>query len=70
MLWLKRCVMPTLPYEVIVADVVYPTVLAHGRSLGLLSAMIVCLQRGLRVLFQNFYNVVVEEDNEITLSSI
>jgi len=23
MLWLKRCVMPTLPHEVVVADVVY-----------------------------------------------
>ena len=71
MLWLKRCVMPTLPHEVIIADKVYPAVLlAHGRSLSLLSAMIGCLQRGLQVLCQNFYNVVVEEDNEITLSSI
>ena len=26
MLWLKRCVVPTLPHEVIVADVVYPAV--------------------------------------------
>ena len=27
MLWLKRCAVPTLPHEVIVADVVYPAVL-------------------------------------------
>ena len=27
MIWLKRCVVPTLPYEVIVADVVYPMIL-------------------------------------------
>jgi len=48
MLWLKRCVMPILPHEVIVADVAYPTVLlAHGRSLSLLFAMIDCLQSGL-----------------------
>jgi len=32
MLWLKRCVVPTLPLEVIVTDVVYPTVLlAHEK---------------------------------------
>jgi len=34
MLWLKRCVVPTLPHEVIVADVVYQAVLlAHGSQL-------------------------------------
>ena len=27
MLWLKRCVVPTRPHEVIIADVVYPAVL-------------------------------------------
>ena len=26
MLWLKQCIVPALPYEVIVADVVYPAV--------------------------------------------
>ena len=41
MLWLKRCVMPTLPHEVIVADVVYPAVLlAYGKSIALLPAMV------------------------------
>ena len=27
MMWLKRCIVPTLPHEVVVADVVYLTVL-------------------------------------------
>ena len=27
MLWLKRCVVPTLPHEVIIIEVVYPVVL-------------------------------------------
>ena len=35
MLWLKRCVVPTLPHEVIVADVVYLAVLlAYGKSIA------------------------------------
>ena len=41
-LWLKRCVVPTLPHEVIIADMVYPAVLlAHGKSIALLLAMVV-----------------------------
>ena len=65
MLWLKRCVVPTLPHEVIVTDVVYPAILlAHGRSLGLPPAMVGCLQSGLQVLCQSFCNVVIEEDKE------
>ena len=64
-MWLKRCVVPTLPHEVIVTDVVYPAILlAHGRSLGLPPAMVGCLQNGFRVLCQSFCNVVVEEDKE------
>ena len=40
MLWLKRYVVPTLSHEVIVADVVYPTILlAHEKSIVLLPAM-------------------------------
>jgi len=65
MLWLKRCIVPTLPHEVIVADVVYLAVLlTYGQYLGLLPAMVGCLQSGLRVLCQSFYNVVAEEDRE------
>jgi len=65
MLWLKWCVVATLPHEVIVADIVYPTILlVYGRSLGLLSAKVGCLQSGLRVLCRSFCNVVTEEDKE------
>jgi len=65
MLWLKWCVVPTLPHEVIVVDVVCPAVLlAHDQSLCLLPAMVGCLQSGLRVLCQSFCNVVAEEDKE------
>jgi len=31
MLWLKRCIVPTLPHKVIVTDVVYPAVLLAFR---------------------------------------
>jgi len=65
MLWLKQCIVPTLPYEVIVAYVVYLVILlAHDQFLNLLPAMIGCLHSRLRVLCESFYNVVVEEDNE------
>ena len=48
MLWLKRCVIPTLPHEVIIADVAYPSILlANIQSLSLLPAMVGCLQSGL-----------------------
>ena len=47
-LWLKRCMVPKLPHEVIVADVVYPTILlAHEKSISLLQAMVVGIQSGL-----------------------
>jgi len=55
MLWLKRCVVPTLPHEVIVADVVYPAVLlAHGKSITLLLAMVAGIQSRLRALAKRF----------------
>ena len=64
-LWLKRCVVPILPHEFIVADVVYLAVLiAYSQSLSLLPAMVDCLQSGLRVLCQSFCNIVAEEDRE------
>ena len=48
MLWLKWCIVPTLPHEVIVADMVYPAIfLVHGWPLSLLSATIGYLQSGL-----------------------
>jgi len=56
---------PTQCHEVIFTDVVYPAILlAYGRSLGLLPAMVGYLQSGLQVLYQIFSNVVVEEDKE------
>ena len=62
MLWLKKCVVPTLPHEAISMDVVYPAVmLAYGRPIGLLPAMVSCLQSGLRVLTTSFCRT--EEEN-------
>ena len=58
MLWLKQCVVPTLSHEVIVADVVYPTIfLAHGKSISLLLAMVAGIQSGLRALMKSFCQV-------------
>ena len=58
MLWLKRCVVPILFHEVIVADVVYPAVLlAFGRDISLLPMMMRCIQSGLRVLTKTFCKV-------------
>jgi len=63
MLWLKKCMVPTLPHEAISIDVVYPKVLlAHGRPLGLLPAMVSCIQSGLRLLTTQFCNVETEVD--------
>ena len=48
MLWLKRCMVLMLPHEVIVADVVYPAVLlAHGKSISLLLAMVAGIKSNL-----------------------
>jgi len=58
MLWLKHCVVPTLPHKVIVANVMYPTVLlAHGKSISVLSAMVADIQSGLRVLAKSLCQV-------------
>ena len=57
-LWLKRCVVPTLPHEVIVADVVYPAVLlAYEKSISLLPALVTGIQSGLRALTKSFCQV-------------
>ena len=65
MLWLKHCVVPTLPHEVIVADVVYPVVLlAYGRSIALLPAMVAGIQSGLRALAQSLCKVEAIVDSE------
>ena len=65
MLWLKRCVVPTLPHEVIVADVVYPAVLlAHGNPIALLPAMAAGIQSGLRALTKSFCEPPKTADSE------
>jgi len=58
MLWLKRRVVPMLPHEVIVTDVVYPAVLlAHEKSIALFPAMMVGIHSGLHALARSFYQV-------------
>jgi len=58
MLWLKCCMMPTLPHEVIIANVVYPAVLlAHRKSIVLLPDMVAGIQSGLRALAKSFCRV-------------
>ena len=73
MLWLKRCVVPALPHEVIISGVVYPAVLlAHGKSIVLLPAMVAGIQSGLRALTKSFCHVKVimdAEDNPVTDSN-
>ena len=58
MLWLKRCVVPTLSHEVIIADVVYPAVLlAYGKSISLLPVMVLRIQSGLSALIKSLCQV-------------
>ena len=65
MLWLKRCVVPILPHEVIITDVVYPTVLlAYGKSIALLPAMAARIQSGLRALVKSMCQVEAIVDSE------
>ena len=65
MMWLKRCVVPALPHEVIVADVLYPAVfLAHEKSIALLPAMVARIQSGLRALTKSFYQMEAIMDAE------
>jgi len=63
MLWLKQYVVLTLPREIIFADTVYLAILlAYGRPVGLLPAMVGFLQSGLQILCRGFCNIVAEED--------
>ena len=65
MLWLKRCVVPALPHEVIVADVVYPAVLlASGKSIALFPVMVAEIQSGLRALVKNLCQMEAIVDSE------
>lgn len=56
MLWLKQCIVPSLPKDAIAIEVVYPVVfLAYGRPLKLLPSMVSKLQNELRELATEFY---------------
>ena len=62
--------MPKLPYEVIVADVVYPVVLlAFGQNIFLLPAMMGCIQSRLWVLTKTFCKVeaLVDDDGNVLI---
>jgi len=51
-------VVPTLPHKVIVADVVYLSILlANGKSIALLPAMVDGMQSGLQALMKSFCQV-------------
>ena len=64
-LWLKHYVVPTLPHEVVVADVVYPTVLlVHGRSISLLQVMVAGIQSGLRALTKSLCQMEAIMDSQ------
>ena len=73
MLWLKRCVVPTLPHEVIITDMVYPAVLlAHRKSIALLPAMVAGIHSVLYALAKSFCRVeaiVDAEGNPVTDSN-
>ena len=54
---------PTLPHEVIIANVVYPAIfLAHGKSISFLPAMVVGIQSGFWVLTKSLCQVEVVLD--------
>jgi len=49
---------PTLPHEVIVANVVCPAILlTHGKSIALLTVIVAGIQSGLRALTKSFCQV-------------
>jgi len=59
-------VVPTLPHEVIVAYIVYLTVLlAHGKSIALLLVMVTRIQSGLRALTKSFCQVEATVDVKV-----
>ena len=56
---------PTLPHEVIVANMVYVSVLlAHGKSISLLLVMVAGIQSGLRVLAKSLCQVGAIVDSQ------
>ena len=64
-LWLKQCVVPTLPHEVIIADVVYLMVLlAYWKSISLLPVMVAGIHSGLGALIKSLCQVVAVVDSQ------
>jgi len=63
-LWLKRCVVPTLPHEVIADGVYLVVLLAHGKSISLFQVMVVGIQSGLRVLTKSLRQVEAIVDSQ------
>ena len=64
--------MPTLPHEVIVAEVVYLAVLlAHGKFIALLPAMVARIQSGLCALTKSFCQVeeIVDAEGHLVTDS-
>jgi len=54
-IWLKKCVVPSSSGDIVHPNVLLPAVrLVHGHRLGLLPAMVCCIQRGLRALTEAF----------------
>jgi hypothetical protein len=65
MLWMKRCVVPSHSFEVLVVEVVYPAVcLVYGRSYALLPAMVACIQSGLRRMTTMFCQTSIREGED------
>ena len=65
MLWLKRRVVPSQNFDVMVAEVIYPAVcLVYGRPYSLLPAMVACIQNRLRRLTTAFCQTRVKDDGE------
>ena len=66
--WLKRCVVPSPS-----SDVVFPAVLlsavrlVHGRSLGLLPAMVCYIQQGLRAFTEAFFRLSTTKKGKGTI---
>jgi len=53
--WLKKCVVPSFSGDIVHPNILLPAVrLVHGHPLGLFSAMVCCIQRGLRGLTEAF----------------
>jgi len=68
--WLKRCVVSSPSSDVVLPTVLLPAVrLVHGRSLGLLLAMVCIIQRGFRALTEAFCRPLATKRGKGTILS-